>query len=80
MAGLLSKSDCNDSSFQVINRIAIEEIEAWFFGYPDAIRAAYPKVSLSFEKNQISEILTISRIPGKHWKSYFNKKGILKPD
>jgi len=50
MAGLLSKSDCNDSSFQVISRIAIEELEAWFFGDPDAIRLAYLKVSTAFEK------------------------------
>lgn len=30
----------------VLNRIAIEELEAWFFGDPDAITAAYPKVPL----------------------------------
>lgn len=28
----------------VLNRIAIEELEAWFFGDPAAISAAYPKV------------------------------------
>jgi len=28
----------------VLNRIAIEELEAWFFGDPDAVVAAYPKV------------------------------------
>lgn len=30
---------------QVINRIAIEELEAWFFGDVDALRTAYPRVS-----------------------------------
>lgn len=28
----------------VLNRIAVEELEAWFFGDPAAISAAYPKV------------------------------------
>jgi len=33
--------------FKVVNRIAVEELEAWFFGDVDAVRAAYPKVSLT---------------------------------
>jgi Domain of unknown function (DUF4276) len=28
----------------VLNRVAVEELEAWFFGDPAAISAAYPKV------------------------------------
>jgi hypothetical protein len=32
---------------QVVNRIAIEELEAWFFGDIQAIVAAYPDVPLS---------------------------------
>lgn len=31
--------------YRVINRIAIEELEAWFFGDVEAIHAAYPRVS-----------------------------------
>lgn len=30
---------------RVINRIAVEELEAWFFGDIQALRTAYPKVS-----------------------------------
>ena len=30
--------------FQVLNRIAIEELEAWFFGDVHALNQAYPKV------------------------------------
>lgn len=30
--------------WQVANRIAIEELEAWYFGDWDAVRAVYPKV------------------------------------
>jgi hypothetical protein len=31
--------------YHVVNRIAVEEIEAWFFGDVDALRAAYPRVA-----------------------------------
>lgn len=45
--GLKVKS--RSTPFQVLNRIAIEELEAWFLGDPTAIRTAYPKVSKQFE-------------------------------
>ena len=35
------------SFFHVLNRIAVEELEAWFFGDVDAIVAAYPKVPMT---------------------------------
>ena len=34
-------------SFQVLNRIAIEELEAWFFGDVEALRQAYPRLPRS---------------------------------
>lgn len=44
-AGLLTKTAAgNGQRFQVANRIAIEELEAWFFGDWQAVRAAYPRV------------------------------------
>jgi hypothetical protein len=44
-AGLTSKSAARPGSrFQVINRIAIEELESWFFGDWEAVRLAYPRV------------------------------------
>lgn len=30
--------------YRVVNRIAVEELEAWFFGDVDALRAAYPRI------------------------------------
>ncbi len=33
-----------DQPFHVLNRIAVEELEAWFFGDIEALCAAYPKV------------------------------------
>lgn len=45
-AGLTTKSSSPaNKAYQVINRIVIEELEAWFFGDVDAICQAYPKVS-----------------------------------
>ncbi len=45
-AGLLTKAaTTHGQHFQVVNRIAIEELEAWFFGDWTAVRAAYPRVS-----------------------------------
>lgn len=44
-AGLVSKTNAgNGNTFQVANRIAIEELEAWFFGDWPAVQAAYPRV------------------------------------
>ena len=44
-ARLRSRRACRDSSWQVVTRIAIEELEAWYFGDWQAVRTAYPKVS-----------------------------------
>lgn len=44
-AGLLSKTRAGDGNrFQIANRIAVEELEAWFFGDWAAVQAAYPRV------------------------------------
>jgi len=44
-AGLLTKSAARKGSFAVVNRLAIEELEAWYFGDWEAVRTAYPRVS-----------------------------------
>lgn len=45
-AGLTTRTKANSSDrYQVLNRIAIEELEAWYFGDIPALRAAFPKVS-----------------------------------
>lgn len=43
-AGLSTRSTAGRGIVKVINRIAIEELEAWYFGDWQAVRAAYPKV------------------------------------
>ncbi|MEO8361262.1 MAG: DUF4276 family protein [Vicinamibacteria bacterium] len=49
-AGLTTKSKRAGGSFVVLNRIAVEELEAWFLGDPVALHAAYPKVSATLGK------------------------------
>ena len=44
-AGLPTRARPQQGHFTVVNRIAIEELEAWYFGDWDAVRAAYPRVS-----------------------------------
>jgi uncharacterized protein DUF4276 len=44
-AGLIGKSRARNRSYNVINRLAIEELEAWYFGDWDAVCTAYPLVS-----------------------------------
>ncbi len=45
MAGFTTKTSAKGGGFVVLNRIAIEELEAWFFGDPAALAIAYPGVS-----------------------------------
>lgn len=42
--GLVARSRASGNRHSVINRIAIEELEAWFFGDWDAVRKAYPRL------------------------------------
>jgi Domain of unknown function (DUF4276) len=42
-SGLRTKSRSTD--WQLVNRIAIEELEAWYFGDWQAVRMVYPKVA-----------------------------------
>ena len=44
-AGLTTRSTRRGKNYVVVTRLAIEELEAWYFGDWQAVRAAYPKVS-----------------------------------
>lgn len=43
-AGLKTRTSACGGQFQVLNRIVIEELEAWFLGDLDALRSAYPRL------------------------------------
>lgn len=44
-AGLRSRSRSRGGPWQLVNRIAVEELEAWYFGDWDAVRLAYPRAA-----------------------------------
>lgn len=44
-AGLRTRTGAGVSPWQLVNRIAIEELEAWYFGDWQAVTEAWPKVS-----------------------------------
>jgi hypothetical protein len=46
-AGLVTRSRAGGGRWQLVNRIAIEELEAWYFGDWPAVCGAYPRVSPS---------------------------------
>ena len=43
-AGLRSRQAVGSTDWQIVTRIAIEELEAWYFGDWQAVQQAYPKV------------------------------------
>jgi len=43
-AGLMTKTNAGGARFQILNRIAVEELEAWFLGDFQAMRQAYPRL------------------------------------
>ncbi len=51
-AKLRTRSEAGSGDWQVVNRLAIEELEAWYFGDWEAVRAAYPKVSPNVPDNK----------------------------
>jgi len=44
-AKLMTRSRAGQRRWQLINRIAVEELEAWYFGDWPAVCSAYPRVS-----------------------------------
>jgi hypothetical protein len=44
-AGLATRATSGGPTWRVVNRIAVEELEAWFFGEWNGVRRAYPKVA-----------------------------------
>ena len=65
-AGLVTKTRASGgASFQVLNRISVEELEAWFFGDVEALHGAYPKIPLSLGTR--SKYINPDAIQGGTW-------------
>ncbi len=67
-AGLRTRNRAGGPPWQLVNRIAIEELEAWYFGDWGAVRAAYPRV-----KNDIPRRRAFrdpDKIAGGTWEAF----------
>lgn len=51
-AGLRTRRTAGAMSWQLVNRIAIEELEAWYFGDWEAVKSAYPRVAPGIHNRQ----------------------------
>jgi hypothetical protein len=51
-AGLTTKTQSKNGNFKVLNRIVIEELEAWFLGDIDALRQVFPRLPASLASRQ----------------------------
>lgn len=54
--GLITRSSRIGDRYHVVNRIAIEELEAWYFGDWRAVRTAYPRVPENVEQRALFRI------------------------
>lgn len=84
-SNLTTKTSVSTSrEFQVLNRIAIEELEAWFFGDVQAIEMAYPGVPHGIDRKK--RFRDPDRIKGGTWealqqllqKAGYHKGGLAK--
>ncbi len=66
-AGLATKTRAGNGAYQVLNRIAIEELEAWFVGDVEALRRVYPRLPASLGSR--SKFRDPDAIPGGTWES-----------
>lgn len=44
-SGLVTRTTRAEGGWQVVNRIAVEELEAWYLGDIEALRTVFPKIS-----------------------------------
>lgn len=51
-AGLRTRTRAGNAPWQLVNRIAIEELEAWYFGDWEAVRFAFPRAAANVPRRQ----------------------------
>jgi hypothetical protein len=67
-AGLATRSVIRKPLYRVVNRLAIEELEAWYFGDWEAVRAAYPRVPATIPLK--AEYREPDAIKGGTWEAF----------
>ncbi len=66
-AGLMTRTASRGHPCQVINRIVVEELEAWFFGDWESVCTAYPRVQVTVP--QQTRYRTPDAITGGTWEA-----------
>jgi hypothetical protein len=66
-AGLATKSAPRAGKFYVVNRLAIEELEAWFFGDTVALHEAFSRIPVSLRSQR--RYRDPDAVPGGTWES-----------
>ena len=67
-AGLRTRTSGTGTSWQLVNRIVIEELEAWYFGDWQAVRKVYPKMSKTIP--QKASYRNSDAIKGGTWEAF----------
>lgn len=67
-AGLTTRSIAKGKLYVVVNRLAIEELEAWYFGDWKAVQAAYPKASATIPSQ--ANYRFPDAVPGGTWEAF----------
>lgn len=67
-AGLRTRSNPGRLPWQIVNRIAIEELEAWYFGDWAAVHTAYPRVPRALDRR--SHFREPDAITGGTWEAF----------
>jgi len=67
-AGLATRSASGGEFYTVVNRIVVEELEAWYFGDPEAIKRAYPRVPATLAKK--ARFRDPDAITGGTWEAF----------
>lgn len=67
-AGLTTRTQTGGPSYQIVNRLAIEELEAWYFGDWEAVRAAYPRVAATIPNS--AKYRDPDAIKGGTWEAF----------
>lgn len=78
-AGLRTRTIVGNARWQIVNRVAIEELEAWYFGDWQAVCSAFPKVSSSISKQ--ASYRDPDAIKGGTWEAFervLQKRGYFK--
>jgi hypothetical protein len=83
-AGLRTRTGAGIAPWQLVNRIAIEELEAWYFGDWAAVCSAFPRASANVQRRQ--GLRNPDAVAGGTWEAFervmqahgYFKGGLLK--